>query len=62
MYDVQYQAFGVPVTVDQRAVSERAARAAELLQAAREHKLARRLVRKQRHAEGRSQQAYTTAV
>lgn len=62
MYDVQYQAFGVPVAVDNRAVSERAAKAAELLRAARERKLARRLLRKQRHLAGPDRQAYTTAV
>lgn len=62
MHDVQYQAFGVYVAVDHRAVSERAAKAAELLQAVRDRKRARRLLREQRRKARRDQAAYTTAV
>ena len=62
MHDVHYQAFGVYVAVDQRTVSERAAKAAELLQAVRDHKVARRNLRAQRRSVRRDQGGYTTAV
>ena len=62
MYDHQYQAFGMYVAVDQLAVSLRAAKSAELLQALRDSKLERRARRQQRRALRRGQETYTTAV
>jgi hypothetical protein len=62
MYDTHAYALGCYVTVDQLAVSQRAARAVEHRQAVREQKLERKAQRQQRRALRRSQEAYTTAV
>jgi hypothetical protein len=62
MYDSQYQALGMYVAVDQLAVSQRAAKSAELLQAARDRKLQHKAQRRQQRARRRSQDAYTTAI
>jgi len=62
MHDTHLQSLGISYVLDQLAVSHRAAKAAELQQALREQKLARKALRNQRRATRRGQESYTTAV
>ncbi len=62
MYDTHQQALGLYYAVDQLSLSLRAAKAAEHKRALREQQLERKAQRRQRRADRRGQEAYTTAV
>ena len=61
MFESQYQFAGYS-SVDQYAVSQRAARQFAQFQAVRERKAQRKAERQQRRADRHSQASYTTAV
>jgi hypothetical protein len=62
MYDTHTHALGCYIATDQLAISQRAAKNAEQLQAARDRKLERKAQRRQHRASRHSKEAYTTAV
>lgn len=62
MYDTHQQALSLYLGGDQLALSQRAAKSAELRQALRDQRLQRKAQRSHRRAARRGQEAYTTAV